>query len=79
MRMGAQGVKISCSGRLNGSEIARTETFSEGRLPLHNIKADIDFYCDVAVTTYGTCGVKVWICRGDISKYEPQIYDKILC
>jgi len=66
MKMGAQGIKIQCGGRLGGAEIARTEKYREGRVPLHTLRADIDYATSTAVTTYGCIGVKVWICRGDI-------------
>ena len=62
MGAGAAGIKISCAGRLNGAEIARTETFSEGVVPLHTLRADIDYSCKEALTTYGIIGIKVWIC-----------------
>lgn len=65
MRLGAQGVKIMSSGRLNGIEIARTEWYREGRVPLHTLRADIDYGTSVAKTTYGTIGVKVWVYKGD--------------
>lgn len=65
MRMGAQGIKISCSGRLGGAEIARTEWYKEGRIPLHTIKANIDYGFSEAKTTYGILGIKVWIYTGD--------------
>lgn len=64
MKMGAEGVKILCGGRLAGAEIARTEKYMEGRVPLHTLRADIDYATDTAHTTYGCIGVKVWICRG---------------
>lgn len=66
MRMGAEGCKVQVSGRLGGAEIARTEKYREGRVPLHTLRADIDYATSTAVTTYGTIGVKVWICRGEI-------------
>jgi small subunit ribosomal protein S3 len=66
MRMGAEGIKIMLSGRLNGAEIARSETFKEGRIPLHTFRADIDYALAEAHTTYGRIGVKVWICRGEV-------------
>jgi len=66
MRMGAVGVKVQCSGRLGGAEIARTEKYREGRVPLHTLRADIDYATSTAHTTYGCIGVKVWICRGEI-------------
>jgi small subunit ribosomal protein S3 len=68
LRMGAEGIKIMASGRLNGAEIARTETFKEGRVPLHTLRADIDYATSTAHTTYGCIGIKVWICKGDVIK-----------
>ena len=64
MKMGAEGIKVMCGGRLGGAEIARTEKYMEGRVPLHTLRADIDYAQATAHTTYGTIGVKVWICRG---------------
>ena len=72
MRAGAQGVKISVSGRLNGAEIARTEKLSDGKLPLHNLRADIDYSSGEAYTIFGVIGVKIWIYRGDIFKTKEQ-------
>jgi small subunit ribosomal protein S3 len=66
MRMGAEGIKVTIAGRLNGGEIARTETYKEGRVPLHTLRADIDYATSTAHTTYGTVGVKVWICKGEV-------------
>ena len=66
MKMGAQGIKIQCGGRLGGAEIARSEKYMDGRVPLHTIRADIDYATSTANTTYGTIGVKVWICLGEI-------------
>lgn len=66
MRMGAEGIKVTCSGRLGGAEMARMETYKEGRTPLHTFRADIDYSISEAHTTYGRIGVKVWICRGEI-------------
>ena len=66
MRLGAEGIKISCSGRLGGAEIARTEWYSEGKVPLHTLRADIDYGFAEANTTYGKIGVKVWIYKGEI-------------
>lgn len=66
MRAGAEGIRIQCSGRLGGAEIARTEGYNEGRVPLHTLRADIDYASITAKTTYGTIGVKVWIFRGEI-------------
>src|SRR6201999_169927 len=72
MRMGAQGVKIQSAGRLGGSEIARTEWYREGRVPLHTLRADISYGFAEARTTYGVIGVKVWIYRGDIYKQRKR-------
>jgi small subunit ribosomal protein S3 len=66
MRMGAEGIRIMCSGRLGGAEMARTEQYKEGRIPLHTIRADIDYATATSQTIYGSIGVKVWICRGEI-------------
>lgn len=66
MRSGAQGIKIQCSGRLGGAEIARTEGYNEGRVPLHTLRADIDYASIPAKTTYGVIGVKCWIFRGEV-------------
>jgi len=70
MRLGSDGIKVQLSGRLGGAEIARTEKYHEGRLPLHTLRADIDFAMSRAETTYGTIGVKVWIFRGEIIKRD---------
>lgn len=67
MRSGAQGIKIECSGRLNGIEIARSEWFREGRVPLHTLRADIDYATSEALTTYGIIGIKVWVYKGERS------------
>ncbi|MEW6412189.1 MAG: 30S ribosomal protein S3 [Candidatus Zixiibacteriota bacterium] len=66
MKMGAVGIKVQCGGRLGGAEIARVEKYKEGRVPLHTLRADIDYATSTARTTYGCIGVKVWICRGEI-------------
>ena len=66
MRMGAEGIKVMCAGRLGGAEIARTEQYKEGRIPLHTLRADIDYATSTAQTIYGSIGIKVWICRGEI-------------
>lgn len=66
MRMGAEGVRIKCSGRLGGAEMARTEEYKEGRIPLHTLRADIDYASTTSFTTYGCIGVKVWICLGEV-------------
>ena len=70
MRLGAKGIKVKIAGRLNGAEIARSEWYQEGRVPLHTLKADIDYGVAEAKTTYGIIGVKVWIYRGEIKKAE---------
>jgi small subunit ribosomal protein S3 len=70
MRMGAQGIKVQCSGRLGGSEIARREGYHEGRVPLHTLRADIDFARSTSHTTYGCVGVKVWIYKGEVFPEE---------
>ncbi len=66
MRMGAEGIRVKCGGRLGGAEIARTEQYKEGRIPLQTLRADIDYSGATAFTIYGTIGVKVWICKGEI-------------
>src|SRR4249920_3479184 len=66
MRAGAQGIRVNCTGRLGGSEMARFETYREGRVPLHTLRADIDFARATANTAYGTCGVKVWMFHGEV-------------
>ncbi len=66
MRMGAEGIRVMCGGRLGGAEIARREQYKEGRIPLHTLRADIDYATSTANTIYGTIGVKVWICRGEV-------------
>ena len=78
MRLGAQGIRINCGGRLGGAEIARTEWYREGRVPLHTLRADIDYGQATALTTYGTCGVKVWIFKGEIMAHDPMAQDKLL-
>ncbi|NVK30866.1 MAG: 30S ribosomal protein S3 [Gammaproteobacteria bacterium] len=72
MRLGGQGVKISVSGRLNGAEIARREWYHDGRVPLHTLRADIDYGTAEALTTYGIIGVKVWICKGEVFDLEQK-------
>lgn len=66
MRMGADGIKVMCSGCLGGAEMSRTEGYREGRVPLHTLRSDIDYALSVAKTAYGTIGVKVWICKGEV-------------
>src|SRR5512135_2278903 len=70
MRLGAQGIKIMCSGRLNGIEIARTEWYREGRVPLHTLRADIDYGLAEARTTYGVIGIKVWVFKGEVMAHN---------
>lgn len=78
MRLGALGIRINCGGRLGGAEIARTEWYREGRVPLHTLRADIDYGEITARTAYGTCGVKVWIFKGEIMAHDPMAQDKSL-
>jgi small subunit ribosomal protein S3 len=72
MRIGALGIKVRVSGRLNGAEIARTEWYREGRIPLHTFRADIDYGLAEAKTTYGVIGVKVWIFKGEVFQQQEQ-------
>ena len=72
MRLGAQGIKIMCSGRLNGIEIARTEWYREGRVPLHTLRADIDYGFSEARTTYGVIGIKVWVFKGEVLAHNAE-------
>ena len=76
MRLGAEGIRISCGGRLGGAEIARTEWYREGRVPLHTLRADIDYGQATANTAYGTCGVKVWIFKGEILEHDPMASER---
>jgi small subunit ribosomal protein S3 len=76
MRLGAEGIRINCAGRLGGAEIARTEWYREGRVPLHTLRADVDYGSITAHTTYGTCGVKVWVFKGEIMAHDPMAQDK---
>ncbi len=76
MRLGAQGIRINCGGRLGGAEIARTVWYREGRVPLHTLRAHVDYGMAEARTTYGICGVKVWIYKGDILAHDPMAMDK---
>ena len=78
MRLGAQGIRIQCGGRLGGAEIARTEWYREGRVPLHTLRADVDYGEATALTTYGTCGVKVWVFKGEIMAHDPMAQEKKL-
>ena len=76
MRMGAGGIRINCAGRLGGAEIARTQWYREGRVPLHTLRANVDYGEATAFTTYGACGVKVWIYKGEIMINDPMALDK---
>ncbi|MGL4438163.1 MAG: 30S ribosomal protein S3, partial [Bosea sp. (in: a-proteobacteria)] len=76
MRLGAEGIRINCAGRLGGAEIARQEWYREGRVPLHTMRADIDYGVATAFTTYGTCGIKVWIFKGEVLEHDPMAQDK---
>ena len=76
MRLGAQGIRINCGGRLGGAEIARMEWYREGRVPLHTLRADIDYGSACAVTAYGICGVKVWIFKGEILEHDPMASER---
>jgi small subunit ribosomal protein S3 len=76
MRLGAQGIRINCGGRLGGAEIARSVWYREGRVPLHTLRAHVDYGQAAARTTYGVCGVKVWIYKGDILAHDPMAVDK---
>lgn len=76
MRLGALGIRINCAGRLGGAEIARMEWYREGRVPLHTLRADIDYGTAVAKTAYGICGVKVWIFKGEILEHDPMASER---
>lgn len=77
-RFGAQGIRINVSGRLGGADIARTEWYREGRVPLHTLRADMDYGFSEALTTYGIIGVKVWLYKGDIMEHDPMARDRRL-
>ena len=78
MRLGAKGMRIEVAGRLGGAEIARTESYHEGRVPLHTLRADIDYGVTEATTTYGIIGVKVWVYKGEVLDHDPMALDKRL-
>ena len=78
MRLGAKGVKVEVSGRLGGTDIARTEKYNEGSVPLHTLRADIDYATSEAETTYGICGIKVWINKGEILKSDLNEENELL-
>jgi len=77
MRLGAQGIRINAGGRLGGAEIARTEWYREGRVPLHTMRADIDYGVAEAMTAYGICGIKVWVFKGEIMEHDPMASERI--
>ena len=76
MRMGALGIRVNVAGRLGGAEIARTEWYREGRVPLHTLRADIDYAPAEAMTAYGIIGIKVWVYKGDIMEHDPSAHDR---
>jgi len=76
MRLGAEGIRINCAGRLGGAEIARMVWYREGRVPLHTLRADVDYGTSTAKTTYGAIGVKVWIFKGEILEHDPMAVEK---
>jgi small subunit ribosomal protein S3 len=76
MRLGAKGIRINVSGRLGGAEIARMEWYREGRVPLHTLRADVDYGQATANTAYGTCGVKVWVFKGEIMEHDPMASER---
>jgi small subunit ribosomal protein S3 len=78
MRLGALGIRINCGGRLGGAEIARTEWYREGRVPLHTLRAEVDYGEATAFTTYGACGIKVWVFKGEVMAHDPMAQDKRL-
>jgi small subunit ribosomal protein S3 len=78
MRLGAEGIRVVCGGRLGGAEIARTEGYREGRVPLHTLRAHLDYAEAQAHTSYGVCGVKVWIFKGEILGHDPMSQDRLM-
>jgi len=78
LRLGAEGIKIPCGGRLGGAEIARTEWYREGRVPLHTLRANIDYAEAEALTAYGIIGIKVWIFKGEILGHDPMAQDRLM-
>ena len=78
LRLGAEGIKITCGGRLGGAEIARTEWYREGRVPLHTLRANVDYAEVSAHTAYGVCGVKCWIFKGEIMAHDPTAQDRLM-
>ncbi|WP_174291905.1 30S ribosomal protein S3 [Sphingomonas bacterium] len=78
MRLGADGIRVACGGRLGGAEIARSESYREGRVPLHTLRANIDYAEAEAHTSYGVCGVKVWVFKGEILGHDPMATDRLM-
>ena len=78
LRLGAEGIRITCGGRLGGAEIARVEWYREGRVPLHTLRANVDYAEAEAHTAYGVCGVKVWIFKGEILGHDPMAQDRLM-
>jgi small subunit ribosomal protein S3 len=78
LKLGALGIRINCAGRLGGAEIARVEWYREGRVPLHTLRADIDYGTATAHTAMGTCGVKVWVFKGEVMEHDPMAQDRRL-
>ena len=78
LRLGAEGIRITCGGRLGGAEIARVEWYREGRVPLHTLRANVDYAEAQAHTAYGVCGVKVWIFKGEILGHDPMAQDRLM-
>ena len=78
MRLGADGIRVACGGRLGGAEIARSESYREGRVPLHTLRANIDYAEAQAHTSYGVCGVKVWVFKGEILGHDPMAQDRLM-
>ena len=78
LRLGAEGIKITCGGRLGGAEIARVEWYREGRVPLHTLRANVDYAEAEAHTAYGVCGIKVWIFKGEIFAHDPTATDRLM-
>jgi len=76
MRMGAQGIRVNVGGRLGGADIARTEWYREGRVPLHTLRADVDYGVAEAKTTYGIIGIKVWVFKGEIMEHDPMAHER---
>ncbi len=78
LRLGADGIRVACGGRLGGAEIARSESYREGRVPLHTLRANIDYAEATAHTSYGVCGVKVWVFKGEILGHDPMSQDRLM-